>query len=304
MTTRTVVYSIAGAMGATIVLLSVLCLVGDHWIRAAEPESGEHLPAGIAGRVIMAGGHRVHIVEQGEGTPVLLVHGTAGSTFDWEAHALAPLARHHRVIAVDLLGMGFSERSDAFRYGFDLWTAQLAATLDVLGIPRAAVVGHSLGGAIAAVFAADYPERVERVVSVDSGPWMPWFLWLMMTPGAGEVMLGRVAYWPDLSDAESAYVNRMQQIYRIHGTRRTLLRYARGIVSDSAHYFGAYPRIAAPTLLLHGGADPIIPRRAAASLQRLIPHSRLVVIDGAGHFLMNDAPQQFVEEVEKFLDGD
>lgn len=302
-TTRTVVLAIAGTLGALVLTCSTLYCMGERWIRGAEPEAGEVLPAGIPGRIIVAGGHRVHIVERGEGPPLLLVHGTAGSTFDWETHTLDVLARRHRVIAVDLLGMGFSERNDAFQYGFALWSAQLAATLDTLGIARTAVVGHSLGGAIAAVFAAEHPEKVDHLVSVDSGPWMPWFLWVMMTPGPGEVMLGRVAYWPDLPDASPDSVERMRRIYRIKGTRRALLRYTRGILADSPRYFSAYAHISAPTLLLHGGADPIIPRRAAASLQRLIPHSRLVIIDGAGHFAMNDAPQQFVAAVEQFLDG-
>ena len=95
----------------------------------------------------------------------------------------------------------------------------------------------------------------------------------------------------------------MRRLYRFKGTRHALLSYARGIPGDGRRYFATFPRIAAPTLLLHGGADPIIPVRAAASLQRLIPNSRMIVIEGAGHFLMNDAPERFVAEVEQFLDG-
>ncbi len=290
--------------GVLCLTLGVLYVLGNRWIAGREPDATAELPIGVPGSLVAVDGHRVHVIDQGTGSPLLLVHGTAGTTFDWEQHALPAFARRHRVIAVDLYGMGFSERSDRFDYGVDLWAAQLVATLEALGITRAAVVGHSLGGAIAARLAADYPQKVDRLVSVDSGPWMPWFLFAMVSPGVGEAMFGRMEFWPDLPGAPPEYTRRMRQLYRIKGTRQALLSYARGIPGDGRRYFATFPRIAAPTLLLHGGADPIIPVRAAASLQRVIPNSRMIVIEGAGHFLMNDAPDRFVAEVETFLDGE
>jgi pimeloyl-ACP methyl ester carboxylesterase len=100
-------------------------------------------------------------VEKGPGAPLLLVHGFGASTFDYEERVLEPLARSHKVVAVDLYGFGWSERNDEFAYGWALWSEQLAGTLDALGIERAAIAGHSMGGAAAAVFAARHPERVE-----------------------------------------------------------------------------------------------------------------------------------------------
>src|SRR5262245_43718021 len=96
--------------------------------------------------------------------------------------------------------MGVSERAQDFRYCLRLWIDQLAASLDALHIERASVVGQSLGGAVAAVFAGTHPSRVERLVSVDSGPWMPPFMLLMLLRGTGEMILGRSDYWPERPD--------------------------------------------------------------------------------------------------------
>jgi 2-hydroxymuconate-semialdehyde hydrolase len=294
------------SVAAIVVLLSglaVVYVVGRRWMTSRETASGDTLPAGVPGRLIRVDGHRVHVVDQGEGPVVLLVHGTAGTTLDWETSVLSDLAQTHRVIAVDLYGMGFSDRDDAFKYGFTLWSDQLAGTLDALGIERVSAVGQSLGGAAVTVFAGRYPYRVDRVVSVDSGPWLPPFMLLMLTPGIGEMILGRSAYWPERPDQPTRYAERMRQVYGIRGTRQHLLRAIRGQFLDGREYFRGLSQVQCPVLLVHGSADDIIPVRAAAALRRLLKDSELVVIEGAGHFSMQDAPQRFVQEVERFIDG-
>jgi len=94
----------------------------------------------------------------------------------------------------------------------------------------------------------------------------------------------------------------LREVYKIRGTRRHLLRVIRGQFLDSRVYFGAISQVQCPVLLVHGGADDIIPLRAAASLPRLLKSSEMVVIEGAGHFSMQDSPQRFVQEVNRFLD--
>jgi pimeloyl-ACP methyl ester carboxylesterase len=284
------------------VVLAVLYLVGRRLMTDKEVAAGDTLPPGVPGRLLVVGGHRVHVVERGDGPAVLLVHGTGGTTLDWEGYVLDTLAQRHRVVALDLYGMGFSERAEAFDYGFRLWTDQLAGTLDALGIERASVIGQSLGGAVAAVFAGRYPSRVERLVSVDSGSWMPPFILLMLLPGAGEMILGRSDYWPERPDQPAAYGERLSEVYRIKGTRRHLLRGMRAQVFDAWLYFDALSRVACPTLLVHGSADDIIPLWAATAVQRRLKNSRMIVLDGAGHFSMQDRPQEFVEGVSRFLD--
>ena len=284
------------------VVLAVLRLIGSRWMADKEVAAGDTLPPGVPGRIVVVRGHRVHVVERGDGPAVLLVHGTAGTTLDWEGYVLDTLAQRHRVVAIDLYGMGFSERAEEFTYGFRLWADEIAGTLDALGIERASVIGQSLGGTVATVFAGTHPSRIERLVSVDSGPWLPPFMLLMLMPGTGEVILARSEYWPDRPDQPAEYGSRLREVYRIKGTRRHLLKAIRAQFLDGREYFRALSHVTCPTLLVHGSADDIIPLRAAASLRRLLTNSQMVVLDGAGHFSMQDRPQQFAQEVRRFLD--
>jgi abhydrolase domain-containing protein 6 len=150
-----------------IALLGLLCgglyILGTRQIAVREPEHLDHVRNQISGRFLEVQGRRIHIVEQGVGPTLLLVHGFAASTFDWEEAVLPALAHEYHVVALDLYGMGFSERNDDLRYGFALWATQLRDTLDALAIDRVTVVGHSLGGAVATLFAAEHPERVNRL---------------------------------------------------------------------------------------------------------------------------------------------
>ncbi|MDQ6627914.1 MAG: alpha/beta hydrolase, partial [Pseudomonadota bacterium] len=118
-----------------------------------------------AGRLLSVDGVRLHVVERGEGPPVVLIHGNMVSQRDFEASGLIEhLARNHRVIAFDRPGFGHSSRPRD-----RLWTpaAQaelLHAALAQLGVGPAAVVGHSMGAMVALALALDHPEQVRRLV--------------------------------------------------------------------------------------------------------------------------------------------
>ena len=101
----------------------------------------------------------------GTGPPLILLHGLAGSA-RWWARNIPALSRSFRVIAIDLPGFGASPRGH--RLELDGVVDQLVGTMDALGIDRASVIGHSMGGLIAGGLAADRPERVERLVLVDA----------------------------------------------------------------------------------------------------------------------------------------
>lgn len=195
--------------------------------------------------------------------------------------------------------MGFSERNEKFRYGFALWSRQLVSLLDALGIERASVVGHSLGGTVAIFFAANYPDRVDRVVLAGSAISIPWWFPVLMVPGPGELFLAsHEVFGPTFSLA-----HRAQAIaaYRIPGTRAALLRYVRHSILEARNVLRAVRAVRARVLQLHGTADEEVPFSAAERLQSQLNDSRLVPIDGAGHFVMVDAPERFASEVETFL---
>lgn len=288
------------ALAAVVVLLTGL---GPLAIALREPDDGRTLPAEVPGRLIDVGGRRVHVVERGAGPPLVLIHGFGGSTHDFEELVLDPLAHTHSVIAVDLFGHGWSERSDDLHYGWTLWAEQIAGTLDALGIRQAALLGHSMGGAVGAVLAARHPERVERLILADAFyPPLPdeirWPFRLMRTPILGELALGAVpeAGAPGFSAAHHA---RALQWYRIRGTRRGLLQYVRD-PAKLPELTAAYPGIRAPTLVLHGKADAFATYEAMQRAVPAIANAKVVTLTG-DHFPFRDDVDAFLREVEAFL---
>src|SRR5579871_1643213 len=112
-------------------------------------------------------GYRRAFVHVGEGTPLLLIHGIGDSSDTWK-HVIPELSRDHRIVAPDLLGHGRSDKPRA-DYSVAAYANAMRDLLSVLGIERATVVGHSLGGGVAMQFAYQYPERCERLVLVSTG---------------------------------------------------------------------------------------------------------------------------------------
>jgi pimeloyl-ACP methyl ester carboxylesterase len=271
------------------------------WIAARESAPDAGLPASFPGRLLEVGGHRVRLVERGAGPALLLVAGIGGSAASWPEPVLERLAGDHHVIALDLFGMGFSERSEELAYGFALWSWQLVSLLDTLGIERASVVGHSLGGTVAIFFAANHPERVDRIVLAGSAVSIPWWFPVLMVPGPGELFLASHEVFGPTFSAD----HRAQAIaaYRIPGTRAALLRYARRSILEGWKVLPAVGAVRAEVLQLHGTADEEVPFAAAERLEARLGRSRLVPIEGAGHFVMVDAPGRFAAEVGAFLSG-
>ena len=119
------------------------------------------------GRSIEVDGVHLHYVEAGEGPPLLLLHGLNGSTFGFRL--LAPyLTPHYRTIALDLMGFGYSDRPQHRDYSLGAQARLVDGFLDALGIERASVLGHSLGGAVAMHLALEFPERVDRLILASS----------------------------------------------------------------------------------------------------------------------------------------
>jgi 2-hydroxymuconate-semialdehyde hydrolase len=231
------------------------------------------------------------------------VHGIAGSSAEWPAGFVDVLAADHRTLAVDLLGMGFSDRDEALPYGLPLWSDQIAALLDELAITRADMVGRDLGAAVAATFAGRYPERTRRLVLValrvplvsdDEPP----RLWWLRLPGLGELMMGRSAR--ELRTLRGARDDATEATWKIPGTRSAVLSAVRADIDPDA--FGTALRtIAAPTLVVHGRADVLVP---IAAVSRWVPLIGSVVVhplETIGHWPTDEAGETVTALVADFL---
>ncbi|MEX2194013.1 MAG: alpha/beta fold hydrolase [Thermoleophilaceae bacterium] len=268
-------------------------------------------------------GHPVTYHQMGQGPAVVLIHGITSSSRTW--HSVMPkLAERHTVIAPDLLGHGRSAKPRG-DYSLGAYASGVRDLLVVLGIPSATVVGHSLGGGIAMQFAYQFPERLERLVLVDSGGLgndVHIVLRAATLPGAEFVL-------PLLfnSTARSAgrAINRALGKIGIRGgadvqgiaegldsladvsARRAFLHTARSVIDPSGQRVDARDRLYlsenVPTLLVWGEQDRIIPVAHGQQAQALMPHSRLEVFEGAGHFPFNHEPKRFVAVLEDFIAG-
>lgn len=242
---------------------------------------------------------RTHYVDVGEGPPILLMHGSGASLAGWRQGVIQRLAAH-RVIAFDYFGNGFSERNPAFTYGYDLWVSQAVELLDALKIERVTVIGHSVGGALACVLAADHPDRIDHVVTIGTGMTIEPQQFLLLIPGVGELMLANAdsygAAYPE--DNRTA----LDAAYKVRGTRAAFLSYARRqlTVDGLRLVWGTFEDVRAPILHLSGSNDVNIAPAIARELANRT-HGKFVLIEGATHYAHIDAPDRVAEEVEKFL---
>jgi pimeloyl-ACP methyl ester carboxylesterase len=248
-----------------------------------------------AGReyVTRVGDHEVHAVEYGGGErAMVLLHGLCGSSAWWSRNT-ADFARDFRVLVPDLIGFGRSRTIGPLPPP-DRIALLLRDWLDRRGVDRVSLVGHSMGGQIGIHLAAHAPDRIDRLVLVDSaGIPRP------MSPGA----LIRFA-------AEAAPVWRwgdpsfLPTIARDTWTAgpRIVLRAVYNILQDDVRPL--LSTIRAPTLVVWGEHDSLVPLADAWEFRQGIPDARLAVLRGAAHNPMVDRPEDFNRVVRRFLDGD
>ena len=266
-------------------------------------------------------GHPMSYRRAGSGPALLLLHGITSSSETWR-DVLPALAEHHTVVAPDLLGHGASAKPRG-DYSLGGFAGGLRDLMVVLGIDSATVVGHSLGGGVAMQLSYQHPERVERLVLVDSGglgsevspllraatlPGSDWVLPLLCRPelvGAGAFVgraLSRVGLRPssDIAGVASGLASLADA-----QTRRAFLHTARSIMDASGQRVSATERLyladELPTLIIWGARDPMIPVAHAHAAHELMPSSRLEIFDGAGHFPFHDDPARFVAAVSRFV---
>ena len=267
-------------------------------------------------------GHDVAYRLAGEGETILLVHGMASSSRTWR-EVMPELAERHRVLAPDLLGHGASGKA-ATDYSLGAHASMLRDLIDRLGIERATVVGHSLGGGVAMQFSYQYPDRCERLVLVSSGGLgreVSFILRTLSLPGAELVLpLVTPAFVRRWGNALSAWLwdrgirsGRLAEMWSAYAslgdaeTRRAYFRTLRAVVDPGGQTVSAIDRLylteAMPTLILWGDADPIIPVDHARSAHAAMPGSRLEIFEGVGHFPQSEAPKRFVEVLSDFVDS-
>jgi 2-hydroxymuconate-semialdehyde hydrolase len=266
-----------------------------------------------AGAYLDAGGVRTHYHEAGAGATILFIHGSGPGVTAWANWRLIlpeAAARAH-VLAHDLLGFGYSARPDGATYGKDAWVDHLIDFLDAKGVSRCSVVGNSLGGALALALAVRRPDLVDRLVLMGATG-VPFHL----TAGLDAVW----GYQPSVEAMRSLIADFFAYDASIATDDLVRLRYEAstqpGFQESYAAMFPA-PRqrwvdalvtpaeqirtIAAPTLLLHGRDDVVIPLATSLTLLDLLPNAELHVFGTCGHWVQIEKRAAFTRLVLDFL---
>ncbi len=258
-------------------------------------------------------GMRLHLRDSGpKGAPaVIMIHGFGGSLHSWEPWAQA-LSVDHRVIRFDLPGCGLSAPDPSGNYSDARSMQLLLALMDQRGIARASIVGHSIGGRIAWTFAAMHPERVVKLVLVaPDGFASPGFEYgrapevpvtaLLMRYALPKPLL-RMSLEPAYANASflsDALTTRYHDLMLAPGSRDALI--ARMRQTTLVDPVPLLQRIQAPTLLVWGEADAMIPFANSANYLKAIAHVTLFSLPGVGHLPQEEAAQKSLPAVRNFL---
>ena len=250
---------------------------------------------------------------EGEGPPIVLIHGF-GAALDWW-DAIAPeLARDHRVIRLDLIGHGGTEAPGS-GYAIERQAALVKAVLDKLGVARTVVIGHSMGGEVATAFAAQDASRVERLVLIDTppkpetafdlttelglSPLLGQALWRLRTDAALKEALTQ-GFAPGFPVPKKFVADLWQLTYTVfHDAHDDSIAY----VTET----GTPERLAGldpvPPLLVLFGTDDALISPASAKLYDTVPGAEIVMIDGAGHSPMVEKPGETLALLKGFIGG-
>jgi pimeloyl-ACP methyl ester carboxylesterase len=297
-------------------LLAVATQVGIYVLDRKYPPTGQF--------VDVAGG-RLHLMDIGPrdaaGPPIVLIHGATSSLETMRQPLGDMLARHHRVILIDRPGFGWSTRDDLPNSSPAAQAKMIEEALGKIGIDRSIIVVHSLAGALGALLALDYPQRVDGLVML-AGVAYPWpggvgrYNEIVTTPVIGKLLAytitlplgyfltdmgGRAVFAPQTMP--DGYIERTATPLVLRP--RNFLANAWDLVTLKPAVVAQAPRyaeITAPTVVITGDADNIVyPDIHSRHFAKTVPNAKLIVLPGVGHMVQNAAPDLIIKEIEGMI---
>ncbi len=262
---------------------------------------------------VEVGGVRFHVRDTGpkEAPAVILLHGFGASLHTWESWA-GPLSERLRVIRFDLTGGALTGPDPTGDYSDERSMQLLIQLMDRLGIAHASIVGHSMGGRVAWRFAAEHPERVDRLVLVapdgfaspgfeyDRKPDVPAVMHLMRYVMPKSLLrMNLVPAYGDPAKLPDDVVTRYHDLLLAPGVRGAQLERLSQVVKHDP--VAKLASIRAPVLLLWGDKDALIPVANAEDYRKVLKDSKLVVFPGVGHIPQEEAPEVSLQAVRAFL---
>lgn len=291
-------------VAATLLALLLVLLFATHWLEIFR--CGQYVAGWLRGersRVTTVHGYRVHYNVAGpvHGRAVVLVHGLGGRGEDWQPLEPYLVRAGCRLYMLDLPGYGRSARPTDFSYSMADQADVVAGFMDAVGLRRAAVGGWSMGGWVAQEVAIRHPERVERLMLLDSAGLREWpaFDVRLFAPHSEGELAGLMALLVPHPRVIPHWMAR--NILQMSETREWITRRAvTSMLTGRDVTDAALPQLAMPVLIVWGTEDRIFPLHQAERMHRLIAGSQLLEVPGCGHLAPKDCVNQIGPTMAEF----
>lgn len=264
------------------------------------------VPPGAAEKYVTVYGAKIHYLEAGSGPAVILLHGLGGDALNWAA-TIGPLSQKYRVIVPDQIGFGKSDKP-LMSYRVGTYVDFLEGFYRELKLERASLVGNSLGGWIAAAFALAHPQKVDKLVLVDSAGYsLPKDFDPRIMRGLNastregiKQMLPFVFYNRQLF-ANDAVAEMLFARKVMVGDGYTIEKIIESIIRGEDVLDGRLSQLKHPTLIVWGRQDMLTPLWLGERLKKEIPNSELLIIEECGHVPQIEKPAEFNSALINFL---
>ncbi|MBI68108.1 MAG: hypothetical protein CL777_05130 [Chloroflexi bacterium] len=251
---------------------------------------------------------KTRYIEAGEGYPTILLHGVGytDGAHSWLLN-IGPLSKKMKIIAVDALAWGKGDGLLQQEYSFAYLVDFLREFQDALGLEKTNLVGHSMGGWLASLFAYESPQRLNKLVLVASGGAMPRQLKSMVefTPPTRDQIIE--TYTPKVNggvdiEALADYQFALTQSEERLGAYRRVLSHMNNMETRSRYNtVRRFPHISVPTLVVWGTEDPVNALEMGQMTHEGIPGSKMVTFENCGHWIPTEKPDEFNEALLNFL---
>lgn len=306
------------ALAAILAMLTGAVLYGAYVYQPPEAGRGYRQPylEEVPSRFVETPVARFHYVQAGSGSPVVLVSPGAAWVVAWR-HQLRVLSENHTVYVVDLPGQGYTElkNPDDLRWNLAGMTGALGSFMDAVHVKRAAVAGNSWSGGWALSFAQRHPDRVSKLMLLDSSGLDvrdPWQWEILKYPVVGELLTNLFTTKATVRDAAEnslvhknlvtrELVNEWWAPMTFRDNLRSNYLLERGL--DWGLTERTMPETRTPTLVLWGKEDKVLPAWHAERFGELLPNAEVRVLGGCGHALEYDCPGRVNDSMEDFLGG-
>ncbi len=247
---------------------------------------------------IKVGNLDIRYFSVGEGDPLLIIHGGAGGADTWLANAVE-LSRRYSIYIPDLPGFGLSQAM-AGNFDMERYARFIEDFVVSIGLKRFSLMGHSLGGGIAATYAINYPDRVRKLVLVDSvGLGKEISLWARlpcwMFGSIGKTVLKGLRCLVRIFNVEAG------SLRALSGFNIDLGNSLMDLKGQTNNLLDSLTRLFVPTLLVWGANDPVVPVTRGYAASQLIPDCKLKVFHGTGHSAHLTRMKEFCQVLVSFL---